>query len=450
MPTYPHDDSIDVNRLLFDIRNPRIPDENIAGQRQAMLRLAEMQGSKLVGLAQHIADHGLNPAQRFIVIPKGMDFVVLDGNRRLSAIKALESPAVFNTLPPARVSRLKRIQGKVGTPRAVPAVVFKDADQAEPFIRLTHLNQQSGEGLAHWSSEMKARHDERLGGKKSPALQVFDLVRVEGGLSDEAKRLSDAGKFPMTMIDRFLDARPARPILSVRVRNDVVETSLPRDQVLRPFTRIVNDIAAGRVTSRTLNTGADVAKYLGTFDSAELPDSATDTGTYASLADAPSGGAAGGKPRAAKTSRKDRPDSALREYTIPDDIDLEINSDRVHKMYLELKTGVRVHDTPNAAGVLLRTFVEMSIFLYLKRQKEPTKGSDRFSENWKAARARLLSDGTLTNKEIGAVESGLYVGSMTTLQAVAHNPDFHFSGKDLNALWGRVAPLLRAIWPPKT
>jgi hypothetical protein len=41
-----------------------------------------------------IQDHGLNPAQRFIVMkePGSRDYIVLDGNRRLVAMKAVESP----------------------------------------------------------------------------------------------------------------------------------------------------------------------------------------------------------------------------------------------------------------------------------------------------------------------------------------------------------------------
>jgi hypothetical protein len=449
MSDYPYDMEIDVNRLLFDEGNPRIPD-GTSGQREAMLRLAQFQGPKLVGLAEHIAKHGLNPAQRFIVVPDGKNFRVLDGNRRLCAVKALDTPSAFSNLPKSRVARLGQLGDGASVPRTIACAVFKDADQAEPWLRLTHLDQRSGEGVAKWSAQQKARHEERLGGSRPPGLQVLDFVRDGGHLSPTTQALVESGSFPMTMIDRMLEAKSVRPLVGIDlvggVKDGVVSTDFSKEQVLRSLTRFIEDIAAKKATSRKLNTTEEMATYFRNYGSADLPDMATRGPKAVPLAEAPASiGTGATKPH----RRRDRAPSAKRTFLIPATTDLEIAPNRIHSIYLELKTVVRVDDAPNAAGALLRVFLDMSLLLYMKRAKVPTKGLDHLRENWAAVRAHLETGQILDKKAINAIQASIIDSSsgLTTIQAVVHNPDFAVAGPELKSLWERLEPLFKAIWP---
>jgi hypothetical protein len=150
------DAEIDAQRLLVDEENPRLPD-GIRNQRDAAQVLAEYQGPRLIALAKHIEAHGLYPAQRFIVMKEdaSRDYVVLDGNRRLVALKAVETPAAFGSLPPSRIRALKKLDAR-RMPRKVPSVVVDDRIEAEPWIRLTHLDQRGGVGQSKWSTAQKA------------------------------------------------------------------------------------------------------------------------------------------------------------------------------------------------------------------------------------------------------------------------------------------------------
>src|ERR1700687_5562153 len=90
--------AIEPADLLIDIKNPRIPLE-VSGQREALRALAEDQKERLVVLADHIVTHHqLNPAELPIVMrseeqPKR--YTVLEGNRRLTALRVLEAPELF-------------------------------------------------------------------------------------------------------------------------------------------------------------------------------------------------------------------------------------------------------------------------------------------------------------------------------------------------------------------
>src|SRR5579872_2349497 len=85
---------LEVARLRVDHKNPRIPKE-AAGQREALRALAEHLNDKLVVLADHIVTfHRLNPSELPIIMQSEEEpkfWTVLEGNRRLTALRALET-----------------------------------------------------------------------------------------------------------------------------------------------------------------------------------------------------------------------------------------------------------------------------------------------------------------------------------------------------------------------
>ena len=89
--------SIPPSNLLVDAANPRLSQPN-EGQREAMRALAKLMPRKIVALARDIVENGLNPADLPIVMAANDSekrYVVLEGNRRLVALKALENPDSF-------------------------------------------------------------------------------------------------------------------------------------------------------------------------------------------------------------------------------------------------------------------------------------------------------------------------------------------------------------------
>lgn len=443
------DAEIDAQRLLVDEENPRLPD-GIRNQRDAAQVLAEYQGPRLIALAKHIAEHGLNPAQRFIVMRESgsRDYVVLDGNRRLVALKAVETPAAFGSLPAGRIRALKKLDASK-MPRKVPCVIVDDRIEAEPWIRLTHLDQRGGVGQSKWSTAQKAKHEERLG-SKPVTLQLLDYVRANGELSAATITMIDNGRFPMTMIERMLETRNAKPKMGVDIGENVVRTSYPREQVLRPWAKFVDDIGTGRQDSRTLNTAKQRAEYLAGFKANELPNPATEGSDPVPLDEAPAATVgAGGGARSRKARAKDRPASSKRPYMIPDTFAVNIPQSKIHDIYLELKTKVRVDDSPYAAGALFRVFFEMSLSLYCKRHNLSSKGDEFLKENLAAVGGHLITTKAMTEKSVNAVRTRVLEREtgFATLQAIMHNVDVPVTGTDLRAIWDGIQPMIPHLWP---
>jgi hypothetical protein len=102
--------SLPIEDLRLDLNNPRIAEAT--SQREALQKIIDDQDAKLVALAESIIEDGLNPMDRFLVIASPDEagkYVVIEGNRRLTAIKVLRNPAVLTGMD-VRASVQKRLE----------------------------------------------------------------------------------------------------------------------------------------------------------------------------------------------------------------------------------------------------------------------------------------------------------------------------------------------------
>jgi hypothetical protein len=83
---------VPVGSLLLDPENPRLPDELDTSDQQELLRyfLSNYQPDEI---AESMAENGYFSEEPLLVVPDGDAFVVVEGNRRLAALKLLTSPA---------------------------------------------------------------------------------------------------------------------------------------------------------------------------------------------------------------------------------------------------------------------------------------------------------------------------------------------------------------------
>ena len=82
--------SVSIDILDINTENPRF--ETVSSQREALTVMIENQRGKLVELANDIAINGLNPSDLCMVTPQenGGKFKVLEGNRRITALKTTQ------------------------------------------------------------------------------------------------------------------------------------------------------------------------------------------------------------------------------------------------------------------------------------------------------------------------------------------------------------------------
>src|SRR4051794_25033127 len=80
---------LDTGLLDFDTNNPRFAVADAASNKEADIVRQLCEGADIAELLQSIASNGYIDIEPLIVMPAGKRFVVLEGNRRLAAIRLL-------------------------------------------------------------------------------------------------------------------------------------------------------------------------------------------------------------------------------------------------------------------------------------------------------------------------------------------------------------------------
>src|SRR5580700_3701495 len=104
---------IDIEKLIVNHENYRF--DPVDKQGEAIDLMIEEKGEEILNLARHIFEHGLDQAKdsRVLEIKKGL-FLVLDGNRRVTAIKCLHDPGlVKDTALRARFLTILKGNGQI-------------------------------------------------------------------------------------------------------------------------------------------------------------------------------------------------------------------------------------------------------------------------------------------------------------------------------------------------
>lgn len=144
-----------IKRLHLDLRNPRLGRPSVDTEADAMTRLLKEFGTKIIGLARSIAEHGLNPTESWAIVHEDNKYVVLEGNRRLVACRLLDNPRKApDPQTAATFERIKRGVRTTGSYLNPSCVEFEHRADARYWIHLKHHGAGSGEGTAAWGPEM--------------------------------------------------------------------------------------------------------------------------------------------------------------------------------------------------------------------------------------------------------------------------------------------------------
>jgi len=156
---------VPLNRLQLDPRNPRLTkaEQETAQSQTELLKVIDREYDPLT-IAESIGEHGYFASEPMIVLDDGNDMLtVLEGNRRLAALKGLADPDVSEQFKdPARWQSLRE---EAAIPVDVPVIRAESRLGVAPLIGYRHIS-----GIEPWKPLQKARF-------------IADLVEGEESLS---------------------------------------------------------------------------------------------------------------------------------------------------------------------------------------------------------------------------------------------------------------------------
>jgi hypothetical protein len=458
-----------VTTLQLDARNPRLTGSaGRATQRQLIQYL--FQHYDAIELARSIARNGFFIIEPLLAVHEGDRVVVVEGNRRLAALKALKDPSLLEQPAQRQVESLASRVVDPSDIATVPVIIAPSRKATDRILATRHAPPPRLQ--LRWEKENRSRFilqklDEgykeqdllsELGftqGEVTEARFFNRMVELTRNLElDEPRKsmVETPGKFSWTTLERILESTAARKYLHIyRSETDGFEVKAERQEFVQAFKKVVEDIADGNIDSRTVNDAASIDEYFVGMDSKLLPK-ATASATSASdfLPDLPEqSDAAPPRKLAPKKAKK------IGQTAIPKSFKPAHGSDKLLIIHREL-TGLKRDGHRYAAAMLLRVFLELSVTEYLHRMKL-----------WQPLLARLqqggrklphgppmqelvkeilkVAKGELDNSEFKKIEKALKYDesarfNISELHSFVHGADVP-TGHDLEQFWVRTEPL---------
>lgn len=444
---------IPLSDLLLDVENPRLV-ETQQTQQETARELAARQGDALLRLAQDIVEHGTDPTTLVAVVPTGdrhKRYRVVEGNRRVLALRALESPSlVASAFTASRNRRLAALAKRYAAKpvERVTCVLFASQDEARHWVELRHTGQNLGAGLLEWGADEKDRFQARHSGQRNRAGQVLDFVEKHGDLSERA-RTSNVGV--LTNLDRLLTPY-VRERLGLDLQDGRLVALYPKEQIAPALTKIVDDLKTQKIAVRDIYRAADAKNYVDSLPSRLFPKKSKSLKEAVLLDDLTTGKS---KPSPVKQQTRAKPKPRPRTTVVPEAAKLNVTPPRINSIYVEL-SALNAERYPNACSVLLRVFIELSVDHHIEDRNLMTDAQMRNSPLVKRLKV-VIKDLKARNKISGRLATAMenYAdGKMTIVAATVptfnqyvHNQYVYPKAADLYTTWDELNPLLEKLWP---
>lgn len=433
--------AIPISDLVVDTRNPRLvePDKS---QRDALRDLAASQGKKLVALAEDAIGYGLNPSELPIVTrTKDQRYAVLEGNRRLTALRALENPDLLaDAVPPSVLAKFKALNVEYlkNPVESVLCWVVDNRKEADHWIELRHTGENKGAGIVRWESDDSARFGTR---KAKPGIhtQALDFLQRRGVIDNALRK-----KIPATSLKRLLGTPAVRSRLGISMEAGNLVRMADAERVAKALKYVVDDFVEKRFRTKDIYLSEQREQYANSLPARIAVAATKKKGEGVPLAESGQTGAASAKPKRRKTKRP-------RDVLIPNECVLEITSERINQIEAELRR-LSLERHPNAISVLLRVFLELSADDYIDRRGLILPSRPTLGNKLSAVADDLLQRKKFTKKQAVPVrracqKNSFLAPSVTMMHQYVHNQHLFPIGSDLRANWDSLQPFVMAIWP---
>jgi hypothetical protein len=409
--------------------NPR--HERVQTQREAIHAVIENQGQKLLNLMGDIAKNGMSPIDRMMVIKSGRNYIAVEGNRRLAAIKLLLNPELADgTVITADVKKLAAKAPKID---AVDCAIASSRDEARPWQLLRHAGEMEGVGTVRWTGLAGSRFAQRPGSQTAKAINFIDAIHAAYPNNTTIQEfLEEIGNQRLTTLGRVVADPYFKERFGFRDEGDQLTSHYPAEALEAGLEKLLGDIAT-HLTVTNLKTKLQRTDYL---DSIPEPDGKRYEQDARPLKPVTTSGSA--KPKAPRR-RKTKPETPFKK------IDLPNLGGRIEAILLELRL-LDLERFPNAAAVMTRALLELSVDEIHERKGWPKHGKELKT---KVRRCLLALDSTGKDPTYQAVRAGLQDGtslfSVTTLHGYVHNQHFHATASEVRTIAANYAPFLNAL-----
>jgi len=463
-----------VASLHLDAKNPRLGRETSPRTPREIIQYL-FKHDKAMEIAESITVRGYFPNEPLLAIKEDGRYVVVEGNRRLAALKVLREPGLLEGSLRRQAERVSRYISDRKLIAKVPVIIAPTRRATDRLIAGRHI----GTPVLAWRAENRASFildkltegydNDTLRDELGFTLQDILKARQTKAIADMARSLDlpegvkaklDRSRAKLfTTIERVFDSSVGREYLKVEPDPEHgFRGTTTKKEFLRGFMRLVTDVALGNQSSRTLNNNDNIRDYFESWKPEERPAKKRGSFVPSDIIKGRSIASAGHKPKTTPSKRSRR----ISKTVLPKDFKVRFGNDRLIDIHREL-TKLKREEFPNAGAVLLRVFFELAVLDYLKRIGHLPSIITRIEKKEK----RKIRFGAPTLKQLAPeiikiAKEKLPAGEASLVEkAITHNPaapftisDLHSfvhsptdlpSARDIQQFWKRTEPFFRLM-----
>lgn len=434
-----------VVNLLLDENNIRL-DTPIKSQDALIYDLFVNQDA--FEIVESIARNGLFPHELPIAIEEKGKLIVLEGNRRIAALKAIINPSLI----PLYASKIEGIKQK-NKDLPIMSVELKISPSRAEAIRII-ASIHTKNTLKPWAPLRQAYfYSAQIEGgsktlqqliKEYPGIDIPKFIRmwemhtvarsIKYDNDEDARAVSNQQKFPITTLERLYEKEQFRKIFKFDFDEyGHMHVNADKDGFKESLKPVMIDIVNKIVDSRNSNTLTDIEKHLKRWKS---PMESTESLNADNFIPLP-------VPEI----------KAISKGLVPKGIICTLDYPALKRVLSELQT-IDYRRYPNATHDLLRTFLECSLKAYFDHKGINIKSKNghyvTLNDVLKEAEVHFQTARKALVQPIKIIENGSqYLHSEDYLNAINHNPNVFSIGANVKDAWEQMQPVLRYILDPK-
>lgn len=240
---------ISLSSLEFDPENPRLP-QNIKGDNEIDVITYLIDEANIPELMMSIGEQGYFDGEPLLVVPRNDHYIVVEGNRRLSALKLLNS----DTSAPRSAKKIEEIKKtSKHKPINIPCQVFEDRDQILSYLGYRHIT-----GVKEWDALAKARYLDQLFRKFQAEEPELDNQKLFQKLAKVIASKSDYVAKLLTSLNMLQYADDNKILQRLRKKQDdlsfsLLPTALGYPNIRKYIGIETNDLELSKVKTQELD-----------------------------------------------------------------------------------------------------------------------------------------------------------------------------------------------------
>ena len=161
-------EDIPIEKLRLDDYNPRLP-KSFHGQLEPKIIEYMLLEASTLELMQSIGENGFFPGEQLLVVQQDDAYLVVEGNRRLTAVKLLSN----SDLATVQKKKVAQVHAEAKSrPTVVPCLIFDNRETILKYLGFRHIT-----GTKSWKLLEKGRYLYELKQSEFSQLSFHDAAR---------------------------------------------------------------------------------------------------------------------------------------------------------------------------------------------------------------------------------------------------------------------------------